>query len=145
MTKLDNIDKLVLRLTKLDEFVLDLHKFKGITQEELEANTSKAREVDRTLELACECVLDISRLIVSDQRLKIPEDSKGYILALGEAGILDKDFAQEFSKIAGFRNILVHMYLDIDYAEVADKVNNKLDDFTKFSTQIAKYYEVQNF
>lgn len=69
--------------------------------------------------------------------------SVGYIIALGEAKILDKDFAEEFSKIAGFRNILVHMYLDIDYGEVADKVNNKLGDFEKFSQQVAKFYELK--
>ena len=140
MTKLDNLDKLFLRLKTLQEFVLDLKEFKGITQSELETNKSKAREVDRTLELASECVLDISRLIVSDQRLPVPEDSKGYILALGKAGILDLAFAKSFAPIAGFRNIFVHMYLDINYAEVADKINNRLGDFEIFSKSIAKYY-----
>lgn len=93
------------------------------------------------IELSCESVLDIARLVVTDQRLPIPEDSRGYVLALGKAGILEQEFAQEFSKIAGLRNILVHMYLDIDYGEVADKINRELGDFEKFSQQIAKFYE----
>lgn len=143
MTKLDNIDKLSIRLKKLGEFVIDLKKFQGITRNELESNTSKAREVDRTLELASECVLDIARLVVSDQRLPIPEESREYILALGKAGILEGVFAEKFSKIAGFRNILVHMYLDIDYGEVAEKINRELGDFEKFSQQIAKFYELK--
>ncbi|MBI5358073.1 DUF86 domain-containing protein [Candidatus Amesbacteria bacterium] len=141
MTKLDNLDKLFLRLKTLKEFVADLKKFQGVTQLQLESNKSKAREVDRTLELTCECVLDISRLIVSDLRLPVPENSKGYILALGKAGILEADFAMSFAPIAGFRNILVHMYLNIDYGEVADKINNRLEDFEIFSKSIAKYYE----
>lgn len=142
MTQLDNIDKIVLRLDKLKEFVKELKEYQNVTKEDLENDRKTSAVVDRLLELACESVLDISRLIVTDQRLKIPEDSKGYILALGEAEVLDKEFAQEFSKIAGFRNILVHMYLDIDYAQVADKVNNRLGDFEKFSQQVAKYYEI---
>lgn len=143
MTQLDNVDKIVLRLDKLRVFVGELKKHQGITKEELEKDLEKAMIVDRNLELACESVLDISRLVVTDQRLKIPEDSKGYILVLGGVGILDKDFAEEFSKIAGFRNILVHMYLDIDYSEVADKVNNELGDFERFSQQVAKFYELR--
>jgi uncharacterized protein YutE (UPF0331/DUF86 family) len=135
MTQLDNIDKIVLRLDKLKEFVKELKEYQGTTRETLEKDSKTAAVVDQMSELACESVLDIARLVVTDQRLKIPEGSKGYILALGEAGILDKDFAQEFSKIAGFRNI--------DYAEVADKLNNRLGDFAKFSSQIARYYEIQ--
>ena len=143
MTQLDNVEKIVLRLDKLKEFVKELKTYQNTTKEELEEDFKTAAMVDRFLELACESVLDISRLVVTDQRLKIPEDSKGYISALGKAGILEEKFAEEFSKIAGFRNILVHMYLDIDYGEVADKINNKLGDFEKFSQQIAKFYELR--
>ena len=53
--------------------------------------------------------------------------------------ILKKDFANQFAPMTGFRNILVHDYLDIDYEEVADKINNQLEDFNTFAKQIAKY------
>lgn len=35
------------------------------------------------------------------------------------------------------------MYLDIDYKEVADKINNKLGDFGRFAQQVAKFYELR--
>ena len=87
--------------------------------------------------------MDIARLIVSDQRLPIPEDSRGYVLALGGAGILDGKFAEGFSKIAGFRNILVHMYLDIDYGKVVEKLG-RLKDFDTFARGVAGYYEMKS-
>jgi uncharacterized protein YutE (UPF0331/DUF86 family) len=141
MTELDNIDKVTLRLQKLEDFVGSLKSYQGITVEKLETDKMLCSAIERQLELACESVLDIARLIVADQRLGIPEDSKGYILVLGKAGILDADFANTFASIAGFRNILVHMYLDIDYGQVVDKINNRLGDFEIFSKSIAKYYE----
>lgn len=141
MTELDNIDKVILRLQKLEDFVKSLKEYQGITVKKLETNKMTCAALERQLELACESVLDIARLIVADQRLGIPEDSRGYILALGKAGILNEEFAKSFAPIAGFRNILVHMYLDISYAEVADKINNRLGDFEIFSKSIAKYYE----
>lgn len=143
MTQLDNIDKIVLRLDKLRGFVGDLKKYQGTSIEKLESDLGTSAVVERLLELACESVLDIARLVVTDQRLPIPENSRGYILALEKAGVLDKEFAEEFSKIAGFRNILVHMYLDIDYGQVADKINNKLGDFERFSQEVARFYELK--
>lgn len=142
MTALDNVDKIVLRIDKLRGFVEDLKEYQGTTAEQLEADRKLSAVVDRLLELACESVLDISRLVVTDQRLRIPEDSKGYLLALGKAGILKEEFTEKFAPIAGFRNILVHMYLDIDYSKVAEYLNNKLGDFEEFSKQIAGYYEL---
>lgn len=66
MTQLDNIDKLVLRLDKLRGFVGDLKKYQGISVEKLESDLGTSVVAERLLELACESVLDIARLIVTD-------------------------------------------------------------------------------
>lgn len=142
MTELDNLDKLTLRIQKLMEYVKALKTYKGITIEELEKDAEKQALVERRLELACEVCLDIARLVVTDQRLGIPENSRGYILVLGKANIIDKEFAEKFAGIAGFRNILVHIYLDIDYGEVADKLG-RLGDFERFAGEVAKFYELK--
>ena len=142
MTELDNVDKLVLRIQKLLGYVKYLEKYRGVTAEELEADVEKRSIVERQLELACESCLDIARLVVTDQRLPIPEKTSGYILALGKGGIIDLKFAEEFAGMANFRNILVHMYLEIDYRRVVDNLNNHLGDFERFAREIAKYYEV---
>ncbi len=41
----------------------------------------------------------------------------------------DYDFAQKFAPIAGFRNILIHEYLDIDWDEVYKNLQ-KIDQWT---------------
>jgi len=41
--------------------------------------------------------------------------------------------------MAGFRNLLVHDYLKIDYEKMADKVNNRLGDFEIFAKSVAKH------
>ena len=50
-------------------------------------------------------------------------------MTLGEAGILEKKFADELSGLAPFRNVLVHDYLEVNYEIVINVLNNKLDDF----------------
>ena len=91
------------------------------------------------MQLAAEVVLDVAGLLIAEYRFRTPEDYKDSLLILGEEGVLSKDFAKEFSGIAGFRNLLVHEYMKIDYQKVADNLNNHLDDFEKFATQVARY------
>lgn len=68
--------------------------------------------------MAIESVLDICSMIISKEDLKKPEEYREMILALGQAGILEEEFAEDFSQVAGFRNILVHQYAEVDLETV---------------------------
>jgi uncharacterized protein YutE (UPF0331/DUF86 family) len=74
--------------------------------------------IERNLQVAAQSVIDIANRIISLDALKKPRDYYEAILILGQAGILPSDFAQKLAPIAGFRNILVHDYLEIDWEEV---------------------------
>lgn len=134
-------DRVNLRLKKLLEYASRLKKFQGISKEELVANFEKQAVVERNLELACEIVIDLANLLNSEYRLPPPSDNKEAIITLGEAGILDKKFAEELSGLSPFRNVLVHDYLEINYDIVADVLNNRLDDFLKFAKIIAEFLQ----
>ncbi len=56
-------------------------------------------------------------------------------IILGQAGILTLKFAKNFAGIAGFRNILIHDYIQIDWSEVYRNLQ-KLDDLYKFADSI---------
>lgn len=135
---LDAIDKINIRFEKLEEYLRILYPLKGVTAKELEVDIDKRAKVERYFQLAIEVCIDIAELLISDQRLRMPQNSGEAIRIIGEAGIIDPKFAEEFSGVAGFRNILVHGYLEIDYSKVADNLNH-LDDFEKFAQQVAKY------
>ena len=57
---------------------------------------------------------------------------------LVEANVLPASFGKRFRGIAGFRNVLVHGYLDIDLDLIAKLLTESLDDFEEF----AYYVEV---
>lgn len=136
----DTIDKINTRLEALREYVQILKSLKGITGKQLVKDISKRAKAERFLQLAIEACVDIAELVVSDQRLPVPKTSKEAIEILGQQGIIDKKFTSEFAPAVGFRNILIHDYLKIDYDQVADKINNRLVDFEKFAQSIAKFY-----
>lgn len=136
----DTVDKISARLEALREYVGILKSLKGVTGEQLFKDIAKRAKAERFFQLSIETCIDIAELIISDQRLPAPKTSRETIEILGRQGIIDKKLAREFSPAVGFRNILIHDYLKIDYDIVADKINNCLGDFDQFAKQIAKFY-----
>ena len=136
----DILEKINARLEALREYVKILKSLKGVTAKDLAIDIDKRAKAERYLQLAIEACIDIAELIVSDQRLPTPKTAREAIEVLGDNGILEKEFAYEFALAVGFRNILIHDYLKIDYNQVADKINNRLGDFEKFAQQVAKFY-----
>ena len=139
MTKKDRITQINEKLNALGDYLQILKSFGKVTETELKKDPVKRGAVERYLQLAAEVVLDVAGQLIAEYRYRTPEDYKESILILGEEGVLPQDFAKRFAKIAGFRNILVHDYLKIDYQKVADNLNNRLGDFEKFTKAIAKH------
>ena len=92
-------------------------------------------------QLAAQNVLDISSHIGSALRLgAAPEDYHGAIVALGETGVLDADFARVLAPLAGLRNILVHGYLRLE-AERLHEALGHLGDLRRFIADIHAFLE----
>lgn len=106
------------RLEKLDVCLKKLKPFRSMQKDEILKDPYFQDIIERNLQVAAQSVIDIANRIISLDDLKKPRDYYEAILILGQAGILPSDFAQKLAPIAGFRNILVHDYLEIDWEEV---------------------------
>jgi uncharacterized protein YutE (UPF0331/DUF86 family) len=93
---------------------------------------------ERYLQLAIQCVLDISNHVVADLRLNLPADNKELFEMLTVHRILPKALSSRLTSMAGFRNILVHEYLEIDRHRVYSVLKNDLGDFEKFIRALGK-------
>lgn len=62
-------------------------------------------------------------------------------VALAEVGIIPSDFAQKLVGMAGFRNILVHMYLQVDLRMLYAFMQHNLEDFELFAKYISDYLQ----
>jgi len=98
--------------------------------------------IERNLEVSAQSVIDIANRIISIENLEKPLDYYDAIMRLGEAGILPLEFAKELAPIAGFRNILVHDYLDINWDEVYNNLH-QLDDISKFMQQVKSWMKAK--
>lgn len=88
--------------------------------------------VERNLEVSAQAIIDIANRIISLEGAPQPQDYRSAILRLGEIGVIDAEFAEQLAPIAGFRNVLVHQYVDIDWGVVYAHLG-RLDELRRFA------------
>ncbi len=138
---MDEKEKVSRKLRAMKKYVDFLKEYRSTSKEELEKNDMLKAAIERNFQLAIESALDIGEVIISTRDFEKPEDYRDIILILGKHGVLPVDFAQRFSKAAGFRNILVHMYEEVDAGKLQEYLQNNLEDFNEYAKCIAKYLE----
>ncbi len=94
--------------------------------------------VERNLEVAAQCVIDICHRIITIENARKPVDYYEAILLMSELNVLPPEFARQLAPLAGFRNILVHEYLGIDWDHVYEKLIN-LDDLLAFGNYVRQW------
>ena len=126
------------RLERLKTCLLKLEPLKTKEKEEFLKDPYLRDIVERNLEVAAQVCIDIANRIISIEQLEKPQDYYEAILRLGEAEVLPRDFAQRLAPLAGFRNILVHEYLDISWDEVYKNLQ-ELGDLYKFMDHVKQW------
>ena len=74
--------------------------------------------------------------MVSDERLGEPETNRELFDLLVKAGRIPATLAATLRDMAGFRNVIVHGYQDVDLAVVEDVLRHHLDDLLAFVAAI---------
>jgi len=90
------------------------------------------RFVEHTLQIAVQAALDVASHIVSDGRLGEPRTNRELFDLLERHGWLGSALAGVLRRMAGFRNVLVHGYEDVDLAVVRDVLEHRLDDLLAY-------------
>jgi uncharacterized protein YutE (UPF0331/DUF86 family) len=85
--------------------------------------------------VAAQCCIDACNRIISLEGAQKPVDYYDAILRMGELGVLPADFARHLAPLAGFRNILVHEYLAVDWDEVY-RALHRLEDLERFAESV---------
>lgn len=92
--------------------------------------------VERWLQVAIECCIDIAHHVVAGEGWTPPPTGRAAFLTLAAHGRLDADLAQRLGGAVGLRNVLVHDYVEVDVQRLAGVVATGLGDLRAFA-QIA--------
>lgn len=133
------IEEINFKLEQLGEHVSILREYQSYEIEEIRNDRTLKGAVERYMEVSLLYVIDICEMIISSERLKRPDTYREAVLILGQHNILPMTFAEKLAPAAGFRNVLVHMYTDIDLEKLYSHLQNDIDDLELFAEYIAKY------
>lgn len=121
-------DVLLRKLARLRTYLADLEPHAGRSAADV---ADDAYEVERLLELLVQVTVDIVTHELAERGV-VPETYRRAFLRAGDEGLIPADLAASLADAAGFRNILVHLYEDIDYEVVAASIGPAIRDFTRF-------------
>lgn len=124
------------KLALLTEYFKDLLESQGIEKKDYFADKKTQRYIERTLQLAIECCLDIGNHFIADNNWREPLSNKDVFVVLEENQVISSPLLHNLAKMAQFRNILVHDYARIDPDIIYNVLKNDIADFKGFIQEI---------
>ncbi|MFH1645725.1 MAG: DUF86 domain-containing protein, partial [Candidatus Omnitrophota bacterium] len=127
-----NVDVIQKILNSLKDNLSELKAKQAVEFEEYKKSKDIQAIVERRLETSIQACIDIGNHIISSENMGTPSNYGEIFLILMQNSVIDQAQADKLSRMAGFRNILIHEYRDILIDKVYDILQNELKDFYSF-------------
>ena len=121
------------RLGKLEELLRRLRQAAENDLSTLLSDPLLQASVERWLHLAAECSLDLANHLIADRGWKTPTSYRESFRVLQQEGVLDEELAGQMDAWAGLRNVLVHLYLEVDRRRLYEILETDLDQLERFA------------
>lgn len=102
-------------------------------------NTESAKYL---LIVTTEAAIDLCNHVVARQGGRSPQDYADYFAILAELGVITSDLANRLRRMARFRNLLVHLYWQVDNRRVYQIIQDDLGDLDAFRQQVLNWLGV---
>ena len=132
------MDDVVLnKLSTIQRCLQRIHEEFDDDESGFRTNFTKQDSVILNLQRACEASIDISNVLIRQQRLGIPQSARDSFELIQKASIISAELSEKLKRMVGLRNIAVHDYQALNLDIVVSVVKNHLSDFEEFSSVIA--------
>ncbi len=125
-------------LRELGRATEDWRRYQNISLDELRRDRDKQNMVLHALLVSIQAAIDIANHLIAERSLKRPSTYRESFLILSEEGVIPSDLASEMSELAGFRNVLVHLYWGLDLEAVHGMLKAKLSVVKEFERVVKK-------
>ena len=132
-------DVVLNRIKNLEDNINYLKKIENYNQKTFSKDPDIYYRFERSLHLAIEAVLDLGNHLIADQNLETPDSNRDIFRILFKNEIIDEGLKESLVKMAGFRNILVHDYLDLDRELEYEIIKSNIKDIKEFMKIVLKY------
>ena len=131
---------LILRkLSNLEAYLAQIQEYTDISLDTYRNEWKTQRIIERTLQMMIETCSDIAGHIIADQKYRVPTGYADTFKVLEENQILDHSLGASLSKMAKFRNVVVHDYDVVDGGIVINILKKNLSDFMRFKDAVVAF------
>jgi uncharacterized protein YutE (UPF0331/DUF86 family) len=124
------------RLARLEDLLRRLRDLSQIDRKEFLREEGLQAQAERWTQLAAECTLDLANHVIADRGWKTPTTNREAFQVLASEGVLDDELASAMAGWAGLRNILVHLYLEVDHERLYEILRQDLDQLEAFARKL---------
>lgn len=132
-------DAILNRLDRLAQYGRILRQLQPVPYDEFVSQVEHYGLAERYLHLSAECIFDIGQMVISGMGFRRPGEYREIIQVLVEEKVLSPELGRRLDSLAGFRNILVHAYMDIDEQKVYQNLQGNLADFDDYAQEIVAF------
>ena len=130
-------DRVEARVQRLEELIERLDEVRQAGEDAYLANEEQRAATERWLQVAVQICIDLGTQLVSEQSARPPSDYADVFTILGQKGVIPNELAERLSDAAKQRNLIVHLYLEIDDRAVFASLAH-LDDLREFASSIER-------
>ena len=127
------------RLNKIDEYLVVLQRLQRYGRDEFLSDPERYGSAERFLHLAIEALLDMGNHVIADEGLGVVDWYSDVPKIFLEKGLISSELSQKWMRMIGFRNTLVHGYMDVDRNIVYEVLQNGLGDIEELKRVFARF------
>jgi uncharacterized protein YutE (UPF0331/DUF86 family) len=125
-------------LAELEDSLEDWKRYQKVTLEELRTDRDKRNMVLHAMLVSIQSSIDIANHLIVQEKLRKPSTYREAFDILAEGKVIPLKLADELSELAGFRNMLVHIYWRIDIKMVCHILHESLNALEEFADIVKK-------
>lgn len=111
-----------------------LERYRGLLAQD-DPDPYRRRHLVQTCAQLC---IDLANHVIAAEGHRVPRDYGDAFRILAEVGVLDDALAERMVALAGVRNLIVHLYAEVDDERLDRAVRaSGLDDLDAFAARIA--------
>jgi uncharacterized protein YutE (UPF0331/DUF86 family) len=117
----------------------ELAEYRALSEEAFLADKKSQRAVERLLQTAIEALMDSARLMTVMQGWRGVREDTDALLILARHGIIADTLASRLVNAKKFRNVLVHVYAEVNPREVYRNLQEGTADLQAFAKAMAAW------
>lgn len=129
------------RLEELDRILSELLLYESVMVDDLLDDLSQRWIIERGLIAAAGIILDIAEHILVAHFGAYSNTYEASLAGIHERGVVSDTTYQQLKGLGGFRNILVHLYQDVDITQLWQNYRKALSVFPQFVREVTVWLD----